>query len=220
MTGFFMAWGMFCAIPCPRKVWDSEKYPRMLLSLPLIGLMLGLLWALAGLLAVKLGFLGAALMAVLPALLSGFIHLDGYMDCADAVLSRRELEKRRAILKDSHVGAFAVIAFGLWLLLGFAAFASLDLEKALFTLPFIPAVCRGCSATAVLSFAMGETMVFAVLAVLVGGVSGCAAVFGALGSWAAIHALRKDLQGMSGDISGCAITVGELCAVMALVILS
>ena len=62
-----MAWGMFCAIPCPRKVWDSEKYPRMLLSLPLIGLMLGALWALVGLLAAKLGLLGAALMAVLPA---------------------------------------------------------------------------------------------------------------------------------------------------------
>lgn len=242
MTGFFMAWGMFCAIPCPRKVWDSEKYPRMLLALPFIGLMIGLLWALVGLGAAKLGLLGAAVMAVVPALLSGFIHLDGYMDCADAVLSRRELEKRRAILKDSHVGAFAVIAFGLWLLLGFAAFASLDLQKVLYVLPFIPAVCRGCSAAAVLSFApmstsgyaslpesvkprhkwlaLLETMLLAALAVVVGGVCGCAVVFGALGSWAAIHALRRDLQGMSGDISGCAITVGELCAVMALVILS
>ena len=113
MTGFFMAWGMFCAIPCPRKVWDSEKYPRMLLSLPLIGLLIGALWALAGLLAVKLGLLGAALMAVLPALLSGFIHLDGYMDCADAILSRRDRETRLRILKDSHVGSFAVIAFGI-----------------------------------------------------------------------------------------------------------
>lgn len=237
-----MAWGMFCAIPCPRKVWDSEKYPRMLLSLPLIGLLIGLLWALAGLAAAKLGFLGAAVMAVLPALLSGFIHLDGYMDCADAVLSRRDLEKRRAILKDSHVGAFAVIAFGLWLLLGFGAFAELDIRAVLPVLVFVPAVCRGCSATAVLSFApmstsgyaslpagvkprhkwlaLGETMLFAAAAVLVGGVGGCAAVFGAMGSWAAIHALRKDLQGMSGDISGCAITVGELCAVMALVILT
>ena len=242
MTGFFMAWGMFCAIPCPHKVWDSDKYPHMLLAFPWIGLMIGALWALAGLAAAKLGFLGAALMAVLPGILSGFIHLDGFMDCADAVLSRRDLEKRRAILKDSHVGAFAVIAFGLWGLLGFAAFASLDVNRVLYVLPFIPAVCRGCSAAAVLSFApmstsgyaklpesvkahhkylaLLETMLFAAAAVLLGGVPGCAAVFGAIGSWAVIHALRRNLQGMSGDISGCAVTVGELCAVMALVVLS
>ena len=45
MTPFFMAWGMFCAIPCPVKKWDSDGYPGMLLCLPLIGLMIGGIWA-------------------------------------------------------------------------------------------------------------------------------------------------------------------------------
>jgi hypothetical protein len=37
--------------------------------------------------------------------------MDGFMDCSDAILSRRpELEERQRILKASDVGAFAVIS--------------------------------------------------------------------------------------------------------------
>mgnify|MGYP003392776405 FL=1 len=48
-------------------------------------------------------------MAVYPYLVTGFLHLDGFMDVTDAVKSWRDLERRREILKDSHVGSFAVI---------------------------------------------------------------------------------------------------------------
>ena len=39
------------------------------------------------------------------------------MDCSDAVLSRRPLAERQRILKDSHVGAFAVISLAFMLIL-------------------------------------------------------------------------------------------------------
>ena len=240
MTAFWMAWGMFCAIPCPVKKWDQAQYPGMLLCTPLIGLMIGALWAAFAYLTNRcdLGFVGAAFLCALPSILSGFIHLDGYMDCADAVLSRRELEKRREILKDSHVGSFAVICLGLWLLFGFAAFAGMELENKWLCLLFLPAVSRSCSITAVLSFlpmstsgyarlpesvkpyhkVLGsiETLVFCALALLFCGRAGLCTVVAAAGSWVTILSIRKDLQGMSGDISGSAITVGELCGVVAL----
>ena len=27
ICGFFMAWGMFLAIPCPRKIWSESAEP-------------------------------------------------------------------------------------------------------------------------------------------------------------------------------------------------
>ena len=107
-----MAWGMFLAIPCPFPRWREEARVQMSACLPLIGGMLGGLWALLAWGLVRLSCppaVTALLLAAFPWLCSGFIHLDGFMDVCDAVLSRRDLEQRQRILKDSHCGAFAVI---------------------------------------------------------------------------------------------------------------
>lgn len=113
VTGFFMAWGNFCAIPCPCKRWDEDARRYMLAAIPAVGLVIGILWWglfwAVRLLAVPIP-VSAALMSAYPFVVSGFIHLDGFMDCSDAILSRRPLPQRQQILKDSHVGAFAVIS--------------------------------------------------------------------------------------------------------------
>ena len=86
-----MAWGMFLSIPNPLPRWNEKARGQMLTCLPLVGLLVGGLWTLCFWLlsrwtspAVRL------LLAVLPWLLTGFIHLDGYMDVCDAILSRRD----------------------------------------------------------------------------------------------------------------------------------
>lgn len=94
---FFMAWGMFLAIPCPFPRWRESARGRMLMCLPLIGLVEGGLWALLVWLLAKLCLpeaLGALCAAAFPWLVTGFLHLDGYMDVCDAVLSRRDLATR------------------------------------------------------------------------------------------------------------------------------
>ena len=104
ITAFFMAWGMFLSIPCPAKIWDEKARPWQLVYLPLVGLLVGAIWALAAYLTGLFGRLPAicaAILAALPFLLTGFIHLDGFMDCCDAILSRRDLATRQKILKDS-----------------------------------------------------------------------------------------------------------------------
>ena len=115
-TGFSMCWGMFCAIPNPVRRWEQGCYRQMLLCLPFLGGFMGALWALFGKLLGCFPIpqpIFALCMAAFMWCVTGFIHLDGFMDCSDAVLSRRDLERRREILKDSHVGSFAVICLRL-----------------------------------------------------------------------------------------------------------
>ena len=47
---------------------------------------------------------------LIPILLTGGFHLDGFMDTSDALNSYGEPEKKLEILKDPHIGAFSVIS--------------------------------------------------------------------------------------------------------------
>ena len=152
ITALSMCQTMFCRIPFPLKKWEEGARPFLLLFLPVIGLEIGVLWYLADLvlrhLVVPAPVYGFVMTAV-PILLTGGIHLDGFMDVADAIGSWRDLEKRRAILKDSHVGAVAVI-WVVFLLLGyFAVFSSVTDGKNAGCLILIPVVSRCCSSLAV-----------------------------------------------------------------------
>ena len=149
--GFFMAWGMFLAIPCPKKIWSESARRKMLACLPLVGIVVGAVWALAAWLAGLLPRpLGAALCAAAPWLTTGFLHLDGFMDVCDGILSRRDLETRRRILKDSHCGAFAVICMVLLAMAQWSAFLSLE-DIPLLPLALLPVASRASAAMAVLT---------------------------------------------------------------------
>ena len=231
-----MCQSMFCALPCPWKLWDEKARGKMLLFLPLVGLELGFLWAGLAWLCGKLclpPLVRALLLSAYPYAVTGFLHLDGFLDVTDAVKSCRDLPRRREILKDSHVGAFAVIGCVLLLLSQFALFAS-ALETANFwILLFIPVVSRCCSALAVTALRPMSTSQYAalkkplshiwvfsllLLAALAGsfllcGRYGFAAAACAAGYGLALWRGFRSLDGMNGDVSGYALTVGELCAV-------
>ena len=77
LTAFLMAWGSYCAIPCPIKRWDDEARGWVLVYLPVIGLIIGALWMLVIWGMGALGFprfLAAAVSTALPFLLSGFFR--------------------------------------------------------------------------------------------------------------------------------------------------
>ena len=244
LTAFFMAWGMFLSIPCPCKIWDETARPWQLVYLPPVGLLVGAIWALAAYLAglwSALPALFAAGLTALPFFLTGFIHLDGFMDCCDAILSRRELAARQKILKDSHVGSFAVVCTIFLMLASYAAFLSLDLRRVWQGLVLIPVFSRFASSFCVFScrpmqtsqYASGfeaaknrrQLIALAVLNVL-------AAALGLLlldGVWFTLSAIgteafsllfsrqaRRNLGGMSGDISGFSLTLGELAGLFLL----
>ena len=235
LHAFVMCQSMFCSIPAP-QIWDEKAKDKMLLFLPMVGLEIGLIWAgiawLCRLLQLPALVTGLILCAY-PYLVTGFIHLDGYMDVTDAVKSWRSLERRREILKDSHVGSFAVIGIVLLLIAQFAFFASASETANYWILIFVPAVSRCCSALAVTGLKPMSTSQYAdhkkpkfhivalmvVLCVfLVAGFLLCGkygfALVGCLAAYGlALRRAYKSLEGMNGDISGYALTIGELCAV-------
>ena len=240
--GFAMCQSMFCSIPFPCHVWEEKARSKMLLFLPVIGLEIGALWAMLGWLCRYFAlspFLLALGMTVLPYLLTGFIHLDGFMDVTDAVGSCRSLQKRREILKDSHVGSFAVIGIVLLMLSMFALFAGLKPETNLWALIFLPAISRSCGGLAVLTLPSMSTsqyngqiknkgqvlfMVLVLVCLLAlgfvfWGKYGFAGLGCCLGFSLALRKGYRSLEGMNGDISGYSITLGELAGVLTLILL-
>lgn len=69
--------------------------------------------------------LWAALIALTVALLTRALHLDGFMDSCDALLGGFDRKRRLDILRDPHVGAFAVIGVVFLLLVKVIAIADL-----------------------------------------------------------------------------------------------
>lgn len=228
--GFFMAWGMFLAIPCPKKLWSETARRKMLVCLPLVGLLVGGIWAGAWLLLRGApGPVRAAVCAAVPWLVTGFMHLDGYMDVCDAVLSRRDLPTRRRILKDSHCGAFAVICMVLLAMGQWSLFLAAE-DVSWLALLLIPAATRACAGLAVLGLRPMGTSQYASMGPARGGYGAVLWVLLALsvglplwldGSFGPLTAAVgyslavwygfRNLDGMSGDISGFALTIGELC---------
>ena len=227
--GFFMAWGMFLALPCPLKIWNERARSKMVCCLPLVGLVVGGVWVLA---AYGGRFLpppvGGLLIAAAPWLATGFLHLDGFMDVCDAVLSRRDLPRRQEILKDSHCGAFAVIGMVL-LALGQWSVAMARPDVPLLPLLAVPVASRACAALAVLTLAPMGTSQYAAMAgkrapyvvfaaVVMAAVAvvplalwgSLAPLAAALGYWLAVWYADRQLGGMSGDVSGFSLTLGEL----------
>ena len=235
LHAFAMCQSMFCAIPAP-QVWDEKARDKMLLFLPIVGLEIGAIWAGLAWLCRLLNLptmITALILAAYPYIVTGFLHLDGYMDVTDAVKSWRDLERRREILKDSHVGSFAVIGIVLLMIAQFAFFASAPADANFLILIFVPAISRCCSSLAVTGLKPMSTSQYAdqkkpkshivaltaMLCIFLGagfllcGKYGFALLGGLAGYGFALRRAYKSLEGMNGDISGYALTIGELCAV-------
>jgi len=166
IQAFFMSLGMFSSIPCPYRPWNEKARHLMLVFLPLVGLVIGLLWYAIYLLMDRINIplqLQTAVLMLYPYIITGFIHLDGFMDTSDAILSRRPLEDKLRILKDPHTGAFAVISTAILFVFCFAAMSAvveqihfkqaLDIAKddPMLALIFIPVITRCGSSIAVLA---------------------------------------------------------------------
>lgn len=229
-----MCQSMFCAIPFPWHGWEEKARDKMLLCLPVIGLEIGAIWwciaQVCRMLALP-GSVAAFALCAAPYLLTGFMHLDGFMDVTDAVRSYRSLERRMEILKDSHVGSFAVIGVGLLILGQFSACLCLSENTNDSGLILIPVVSRCTSVLAIQFLKPMETSQYVhrksspalplgMLAVTFG-----VSLF--VGAWLPVLAVLagyglallrayRSLQGMNGDISGYCICLGELAGLVTL----
>ena len=239
-----MSFGMFCAIPLPFQLWDDKRVNLMLPCLPIVGGIIGVLWWGFAELLVFSGIhlmIASAALALAPFFTTGFLHLDGYMDTSDAVLSRRPLEEKLRILKDPHTGAFAVIMTAALFITQFAAsYAVIEKGKQLALLIVIAVISRCCSAMSVLclkampqsgygnmfknnsgiahkAFLAAAAAIAAGSSCFIAGASGLIVVMSAMLSFiGAISYAYINLKGVSGDLAGFALVVSELGGLIAL----
>ncbi|MDU4889657.1 MAG: adenosylcobinamide-GDP ribazoletransferase [Clostridium sp.] len=144
--GFLMAVSMFTIIPLPHNIWDDEGGKHIMKFYPVVGLIVGFIWYGVYKVLQLLGastMITAAIIMIVPFILTGMLHLDGFMDVCDALLSRRSKEEKLRILKDSHTGAFAVIALAMLFTVNFAAvYTVVDMNTNRLGLIFIPIISR------------------------------------------------------------------------------
>lgn len=112
--GMILALQFFTTVPVKRKVdWNQRNGQAFLCSFPFIGLLLGCILYMIGHFTVNVMPVPVFIffLMFLSVLYSGALHLDGFMDVCDAVLSHRTREKKLLIMKDPQVGPFAVVSF-------------------------------------------------------------------------------------------------------------
>ncbi len=232
-----VAFSMYSGIPMPQFEWKKENMRYAMAAFPLIGLVIGFAEYAVFWICEVLGIdplLRGALLCLLPILLTGGIHLDGYCDTGDALASHKSPEEKQKILKDPHVGSFALIRLFSYLLFSFALWVTLPSYQA-FEILFIFCISRCLSGLSVccfppaknsgLLYAFAEAadkkrvrriLILALLLCLFGeilvgqteGLAACAAallVFLYYGRTA-----KKEFGGLSGDLAGWFLQKCEL----------
>lgn len=132
---FFTALQFFTRLPAPAWVGHSaQQLEQTVRYLPLVGIFVGLLSAAVLWLSAKTLPLPLAVGLCMAAsiLVTGAFHEDGLSDFADGMGGGHSKEKILAIMKDSHAGAFGVIALILVLLLKYQALLALCSQRSLF----------------------------------------------------------------------------------------
>lgn len=210
-------------------------HPWAMAFFPVVGLFLGaVVWTVSGVLGVFLPdrVTDVAALGVL-AVLTGAIHWDGLMDTADALGARPE--RRLEVLKDVHVGSFAMLAlvfvagaqwaglgavsgwvhgaalllfpaWGRWLM-GYVTYAMADLRRGRgLASPFIAQL-------EIRHILWGGAFVLVLSVLLVGIFRALVVLMGVLGAGFALRRLYlRAFGGVSGDLLGAACCVGEAAA--------
>lgn len=131
INSFFIALSMYSRIPVPRVDWKKENMRYAMCFFPMIGVVIGAVMYLAGWLLDKTsvgGLFRGVVFTLIPIIITGGIHMDGFMDTMDALGSWGDREKKLEILKDSHAGAFAILGMGCYLMWSVAVWSELPAE--------------------------------------------------------------------------------------------
>ena len=245
LRSIVIAFSSFSAIPMPQVEWDEANMRYMMAAFPLIGVVIGLLIWLWSLLCGVLNFgpvLCAGGFTLIPILVSGGIHMDGFADVVDAQTSHAEPARKREILKDPHTGAFAVIGVGCYLVAYFAFATEVD-PRFIAVLAAAPVLSRCLSGFAVVTFKAPDhggmysaeknsarstyvrvvlVTMFAVAAAFMMWVN---LIMGVLTVAAAVVVLLcvklfadKEFGGMNGDMAGFFLQVAELTMLICIVV--
>lgn len=225
--------------PVLRRTFTSDELGRSVAFFPLIGLLIGLLlYGLHGLLfAVLPPLLSAAILLGVWIVCSGALHFDGFVDAVDGLLGGRTLEARMYILRDERIGAYAMAAGCMLLLLKFAAIEAGQplalllaavlgrwvMSMAIVFFPYARAegLGRAMKDAAGWPQATGALAITALVAgILVPSMGlsaiGTTIVVVGLSTWLLIRFTMARIPGLTGDIYGGLCEIGETFCLMTL----
>lgn len=148
MKKLLLAFQFLTIIPVRRMENVSEKeIGRSSAFFPVVGAIQGALMAASSVLLMKVfpSEVVNGIIVLEAAIITAGLHLDGLADTFDAIASRKDKEKKLAIMKESSVGPFGVIAIVFAILLKYlllnAAF-SISLEAYYLSLFLMPLFSR------------------------------------------------------------------------------
>ena len=242
-----IAFSMYSRIPMPQVEWTKERMKYAMCFFPLVGAVIGALVYASFTLLTTLGFdwMAGIFPAAVPILVTGGIHMDGFLDVADARASHADKEKKLQIMKDPHTGAFAIIGCCVYFLLYVAAFGEIGPEY-MAAAGGIFVVTRALSGLAVVTFPMAKRnglaasfsgqankrAVQAVMAIflaaaegfifLTGGLyAGVVSLLTAAGVYFYYYRMaEKEFGGITGDLAGYFLQLCELWLVWGLALVS
>lgn len=119
------AFASYSIIPMPNIDLTEENTKYQLCFVPLIGVVIGVIlcgWNVGWPYLCNYSFLPAVVFVIVPVIVSRAVHIDGFIDTVDAICSNKTMERKLEILKDTHIGSFAIImslsyfliALGVW----------------------------------------------------------------------------------------------------------
>lgn len=246
LKSFINAISTYSKIPVPFIKMEDKDTRFTMVFFPFVGAIITLLEYLWLYISGKYFMDNVAYIIVaslIPVFVNGGIHLDGFMDCMDALHSFGNREKKLEILSDPHIGAFCVIK-----LLQFSGLyiASLFLVNR----EYLPVVFLGfivsrilCALTVILfDGAKDNGMIYHVkknaskaciyfLAIELLAINldmvlkvPVACVLPVVFSWISVliyyKKSKKDFGGITGDTSGCFLCMTELLWVMSVAVYS
>jgi adenosylcobinamide-GDP ribazoletransferase len=240
-SAFLAAFAFLTRLPVTRAPLRDVELGRSVAVFPAVGIVLGLvLTGLAfGLAGVLPPFLTAVFLVALLGALTGGIHLDGFADVFDAVGGGRgDRIRMLGIMRDSRIGAHGAAALTLLLVAKVLAVGYLIEGNDLVSLLVFPAIGRWAVTPliAFLPYAREEGLgrafrgnagpkqvaIAAVIATIPTALLGlrmvvpalvATAVVGVFGLW-----MKRHLGGLTGDVYGAAIELGELVVLVALLV--
>lgn len=242
---FVVAFSMYSRIPMPRMEWTKERMRYMFCFFPLIGAVIGalmLLWLQYGGYLAGEGSFRTAVLILIPVLVTGGIHMDGFLDTSDAINSYKPIEEKLEILKDSHSGAFAILMGICYFVLQFGVYSEATMaDMQVLAVGFV--LSRALSALSVVTFkkaknsglvyafsdaaqkrTVGITMggyiaVCLVLMIALGGLRGAVGFAAALAAFGYYRWMSyQKFGGTTGDLAGFFLQVCELVMAASVVI--
>jgi len=231
---FLAALQFLTIIPLPRRrELSPEEVGSSIGYFPVVGVFIGLVlvglnWLLGLLLPSSLV---NALLIVCLMVISGALHLDGFVDTCDGIAGHKRVEDRWQVMHDSRAGSFGIVGVVLLLLVKYIALNSVPEPLMMATLVLMPVVSRWAMVYTVFAYPYAKpsglgkafkqgaswhrfimaTLIALVVAVVLARLAGLAIM---LGIWLIVIAvaafLKGKFAGLTGDNYGAINEVAEV----------